>query len=117
MEEVKITKIIFAVLAAFLVCWTPAYTFEILGTLLGDYKMQCQVYLIMFYTGAPNCAINPVIYGLMQHSSEMLTGTFLNAKPKRCEEVGRGVRIMRRDWMARHQIIELPTQLCHVPDE
>ena len=52
-------------LVAFLFCWTPAFTFEILGTLRGDYKLQRQVYLIMFYTGAVNCAINPVIYGLM----------------------------------------------------
>lgn len=65
-EEVKITKILFAILGAFLVCWTPAFTFEILGTLRGDYKLQRQVYLVMFYTGAANCAINPVIYGLMQ---------------------------------------------------
>lgn len=65
-EEVKITKILFAILVTFLVCWTPAFTFEILGTLRGDYKLQRQVYLIMFYTGAANCAINPVIYGLMQ---------------------------------------------------
>ena len=65
-EEVKITKILFAVLVAFLVCWTPAFTFEILGTLRGEYKLQRQVYLIMSYTVAANCAINPVIYGLMQ---------------------------------------------------
>jgi len=65
-EEVKITKILFAILVAFLVCWTPAFTFEILGTLRGDYKLQRQVYLIMSYNGAANSAINPVIYGLMQ---------------------------------------------------
>lgn len=65
-EEVKITKTLFAVLVAFLVCWTPVFTFEILGTLRGDYKLQRKVYLIMFYTGAASCAINLVIYGLFQ---------------------------------------------------
>lgn len=39
MEEVKIIKIRFAVFAAFLVCWTPAFAFEILGTFRGDYKI------------------------------------------------------------------------------
>lgn len=66
MKEVKITKIRFAVFAAFLVCQTPAFAFEILGTFRGDYKLQRQVYLVMFYTGAANCAVNLVIYGLMQ---------------------------------------------------
>lgn len=65
-EEVKITKILFAVLIAFLICWTPAFVTEFCDTLRGEYTLQRQVYLIMFYTGAANCAVNPVIYGWMQ---------------------------------------------------
>ncbi|KAJ7371224.1 melatonin receptor [Desmophyllum pertusum] len=65
-EEVKITKILFAVLIAFLICWTPGFTIEFLDILQGEYTLHRQVYLILTYTGAANGAINPVIYGLMQ---------------------------------------------------
>ena len=65
-EEIKITKILFAVLIAFLICWTPAFTIEFLDTLQGEYTLKRQVYLILSFTGAANAAINPLIYGLTQ---------------------------------------------------
>lgn len=65
-EEVKITKILFAVLIAFVICWTPAFTIEFLDTLHGEYSLARQVYLILPFTGAASCAINPLIYGVMQ---------------------------------------------------
>ena len=65
-EEVKITKILFAVLVAFLICWTPAFTIEILDTLKGKYTLQRQVYLIFSFSAMANGAINPVIYVWMQ---------------------------------------------------
>ena len=65
-EEVKITKILFAVMIAFLLCWSPVATIESLDTLGGGYILQRQVYLIATFAGAANLAINPVIYGLMQ---------------------------------------------------
>lgn len=65
-EEIKITKILFAALMAFLICWTPAFTIEYLGTLQGEYTLKRQVYLILSFTGAANAAVNPLIYGLAQ---------------------------------------------------
>ena len=65
-EDVKITKILFAVLIAFVICWTPAFTIEFLDTIQGEYNLPRQVYLILPFTGAANCAINPLIYGVMQ---------------------------------------------------
>lgn len=65
-EEVQITKILFAVLIAFVVCWSPAFTIEFLDTLQGEYSLPRQIYLIMPFTGAASSAINPVIYGVMQ---------------------------------------------------
>ena len=65
-EEVKITKILFAVLIAFVICWTPAFTIEYLDTLQGEYSLPRQVYLMFPFTGAASSAINPVIYGVMQ---------------------------------------------------
>lgn len=64
--EVKVTKVLFAILIAFLICWTPAFTIEILDTIRGDYSLQRHVYLLMPYTGVANCAVNPIIYGLTQ---------------------------------------------------
>ncbi|XP_078370663.1 histamine H2 receptor-like [Oculina patagonica] len=65
-EEAKITKILFAVLVAFLICWIPGFTIEFLGILQGEYTLKRQVYLILSFTGAANAAINPMIYGLTQ---------------------------------------------------
>jgi len=65
-EEVQITKILFAVLIAFVICWSPAFTIEFLDTLKGEYSLPRQVYLIMPFAGAASSAINPVIYGVMQ---------------------------------------------------
>ena len=65
-EDVQITKILFAVLIAFVICWTPAFTIEFLDTLEGEYSLPRQVYLIMSFAGAASSAINPVIYGGMQ---------------------------------------------------
>lgn len=65
-EEVKITKILFIVLIAFVICWTPAFIIEFLDIFQGQYKLSRQVYLIMPFTGAANCAVNPLIYGLQR---------------------------------------------------
>ena len=65
-EEVKITKILFAVLIAFVICWTPTFTIEFLDIFEGEYSLPRQVYLIMPFTGAASCAVNPLIYGVMQ---------------------------------------------------
>lgn len=65
-EEVQITKILFAVLIAFVICWSPAFTIEFLDTLKGEYSLPRQVYLMMPFAGAASSAVNPVIYGAMQ---------------------------------------------------
>ncbi|XP_078370664.1 histamine H2 receptor-like [Oculina patagonica] len=65
-EEVKITKILFAVLIAFLICWIPGFTIEFWDIFQGEYILRRQVYLILSFTGAANAAINPLIYGLAQ---------------------------------------------------
>ena len=65
-EEVKLTKILFAILVGFVICWTPVFTIEFLDTLQGEYSLPRGVYLIFPFTGAASCAINPVIYGVMQ---------------------------------------------------
>ena len=65
-EEVKITKTLFAVLIAFLLCYTPAFTLVILETLQEDISIPRQVYLIGSFSTALNAVFNPVIYGLMQ---------------------------------------------------
>lgn len=65
-EEVKVTKVLFAIFIAFLTCWTPAFTIEFLDTLQGDYTLHRQVYFILPLTGAANTAINPILYGLTQ---------------------------------------------------
>ena len=65
-EEIKITKLLFAVVITFLICWTPAFTIEFLDILQGGYTLQRQVYLILTFTASANAAINPMIYGLTQ---------------------------------------------------
>lgn len=65
-EEVQVTKILFVVLIAFVICWSPVFTIEFLDTLKGEYSLPRQVYLIMPFAGAASSAINPVIYGVMQ---------------------------------------------------
>lgn len=65
-EEVKITKILFALLIAFVICWTPIFAVEFLDTLQGEYRLHRQVYFILPFAGVTSSAVNPVIYGLTQ---------------------------------------------------
>ena len=65
-EEVKITKILSAILIAFVICWTPTFTVVSFDMLQGNYPLQRQVYLIAFFATGATAAFNPVIYGLMQ---------------------------------------------------
>lgn len=65
-EEVKITKILFIILVAFLIGWTPVFTIEILDTFHENYTVQRRVYLIIYNAGALIGVINPLIYGFMQ---------------------------------------------------
>ena len=65
-EEVKITKILFAILIAFVICWTPVFAIEFLDTLQGEYRLDRHVYFILPLAGVTSSAVNPVIYGLTQ---------------------------------------------------
>lgn len=63
-EEVKITKTIFAVVICFLLCWIPAVFVEIFNSAFGARSLPRWSYMIYIFLGYISCATNPIIYSI-----------------------------------------------------
>ena len=65
-QEIKITKSLFAALVGFAFCWGPAGIITLLGAYT-EYKLAIPrpVFLMYIYLAFGSSAINPVIYGIM----------------------------------------------------
>ncbi|XP_031556393.1 histamine H2 receptor-like [Actinia tenebrosa] len=65
-EEIKITKVLFAIVLGFLICWCPVLIIEFFNTSLPDpSSLDRWVYLLCNYLWYTSAAINPIIYGAM----------------------------------------------------
>ncbi|XP_002741982.1 putative G-protein coupled receptor No18 [Saccoglossus kowalevskii] len=66
-EDVKITKTVLIVLLAFVVCWSPISVVNFLETFF-NYTIPMALDLFTVYMVFLNCALNPIIYGLMNRN-------------------------------------------------
>ncbi|XP_048576894.1 melatonin-related receptor-like [Nematostella vectensis] len=64
-SEIKLTKMLFAILLGFLVCWSPFVAIDVINSINGQFSQDRWVYLV--YTGCAGLAscVNPLIYSVM----------------------------------------------------
>lgn len=68
-EEVNITKALFATVVGFVACWTPVAIIDMIDTFSNHTVNQPrQIYLMYIYLGYGSSSINPLIYGILNRS-------------------------------------------------
>ena len=65
-EEVKITSMLFVIIFAFFMCWSPSVAIDFYEAFAGYFRLPRQVYLLNIFTYTSSSAINPFIYGFMK---------------------------------------------------
>lgn len=63
-DEMKITKLLFAIVMAFTCCWSPLLVIDGIGLWTGKYWMPREVYMTYSYLAGYSSSVNPVIYGI-----------------------------------------------------
>lgn len=103
-EEVKITKTIFAVVICFLLCWIPAVFVEIFNAALGARSLPRWAYMIYIYLGYISCATNPIIYSITNRKYRKMVkklisfsckAVVLSPKRNNCEKQDEELKITR----------------------
>ena len=64
-EDVRVTKTLFATVIGFLLCWMPVLLIEMVELGLGNDSLPRQVHLMFTMCGLSSSVINPFIYGVM----------------------------------------------------
>ena len=63
-QEIKVTWTVFSVLIGYLLTWIPALFLLLIINFI-SVRVPRQVHIITMFSGSSSCAINPLIYGLM----------------------------------------------------
>ena len=86
-EEVRITKALFATVLGFCLCWGPIATIDMVDSYT-EHKLAIlrQVFMLYTYLAFGSCSINPVIYGV---TNRAFRAEFLRVLPfwRRTNEV------------------------------
>lgn len=64
-EDIRVTKTLFATVVGFLLCWMPVLVVEMVDLGIDDSLIPRQVGLMFTICGLASSVINPVIYGVM----------------------------------------------------
>jgi hypothetical protein len=64
-EDIRITKTLFATVVGYLLCWMPVLLIEMIDLAFGEESLPRQVYIMFTMCGLSSSAINPIIYGVM----------------------------------------------------
>ena len=67
-EEVNITKTLFAMVLGFTICWVPVFVIEFTDSATGNHSLPRRVYLLNVFLVSISSAINPVIYGVLNRT-------------------------------------------------
>lgn len=67
-EEVNITKTLFAMVLGFTLCWVPVFVIEFTDSATGNHSLPRRVYLLNVFLVSISSAINPVIYGVLNRT-------------------------------------------------
>ncbi|XP_068713864.1 melatonin receptor type 1A-like [Montipora foliosa] len=69
LEDIKVTKILFVTVVAFIFCWTPVLVVDVVDNFLGSgWELNRETYYMYSVFGITSSAINPIIYGVMNPS-------------------------------------------------
>ena len=69
LEDIKLTKILFATVVGFVFCWTPLLVLDVVDDFLGSgWELTRETYYMHSVFGFSSSAINPIIYGVMNPS-------------------------------------------------
>ena len=69
LEDIKVTKILFATILGFIICWTPVLVIDIVDAFLGtEWVLTRGTYYMYTIFGITSSTINPIIYGVMNPS-------------------------------------------------
>lgn len=64
-EDIVMTKTLFAIIVAFFVCWTPLYIITSIDTAHGEFRLPRQAYFFATYVVGLSSIANPIIFGYM----------------------------------------------------
>ena len=64
-EEIQITKTLFAIVLGFTLCWVPVFVIEFTDSATGNHSLPRRVYLLNVFLVSIGAAINPIIYGVL----------------------------------------------------
>lgn len=70
-EEIRITKTLFAIVLAFTLCWVPVFVIEFTDSVTGNHSLPRRVYLLNAFLVSISAEINPVIYGVLNRTFRM----------------------------------------------
>ena len=69
LEDIKVTKILFATILGFIICWTPVLVIDVVDAFLGtEWVLTRGTYYMYTIFGITSSTINPIIYGVMNPS-------------------------------------------------
>lgn len=69
LEDIKVTKILFATILGFIICWTPVLVIDIVDAFLGtEWVLTRGTYYMYTIFGITSSTINPIVYGVMNPS-------------------------------------------------
>jgi hypothetical protein len=64
-QEIKVTWTVFAVLLGYFLTWIPVLLIKLMSNLFHSLYIPRQVHMVVIFSGSSSCAINPIIYGVM----------------------------------------------------
>ena len=64
-EEIKVTRTLFALVVLFLLCWTPIFTIDFIDTIANEWMFPREVYVTYGFFAAFSSLVNPICYGVM----------------------------------------------------
>ena len=69
LEDIKITRVLFATVVGFIICWTPVLVLDIVDNFLGTgWELPRETYYMYTIFGLTSSAINPIVYGVLNPS-------------------------------------------------
>ncbi|EDO36736.1 predicted protein [Nematostella vectensis] len=64
-QEINITRTLFSIVVAFLVCWTPAFVIDIIDVYQLRWSLGRRAYVSYTFLVATSSTVNPILYGIM----------------------------------------------------
>ena len=64
-EEIKVTRTLFALVVLFLLCWTPIFAIDFIDTIANEWMFPREVYVTYGFLAAFSSVVNPICYVVM----------------------------------------------------